>query len=159
MCTSLGMCQNNIEWCFLALQPFVPLFQSDGQVVTALPTSECTCLKLSHPEIDKLRREVNEDLISLPMISALCNDKELLQTSKQCTCNNKPISPRPKSWHCDSNPVFRFPSASVNEHIAVAQVCRWRNINDIDVVFSFDISGQKQPSDSPFISSLLCLHV
>lgn len=71
---------------------------------------KCFCLKQSHPEIDKLRNEVKKDLVSLPMISALCNDKELLRSTNQCVCSQKPGSPRPISWHCESNPVFSFPT-------------------------------------------------
>ncbi|XP_067938586.1 FERM domain-containing protein 6-like [Watersipora subatra] len=87
------------------------------------PTN-CTCQKLSHPEIDKLRLDVRKDLVSLPMISALCNDKELLTTANKCTCLTKPRASRPISWHCHSNPISIFPSAPASKHTNQAQICR-----------------------------------
>jgi len=83
----------------------------------------CKCRELSHPEIDRLRNEVERDLISLPpMIAALCKDKQLIQSTHQCTCNKPPISPRPISWHCGETqqPVFSFPNSN---KLDTAQAC------------------------------------
>ena len=83
----------------------------------------CKCKELSHPEIDRLRNEVENDLISLPpMIAALCKDKQLIQSTNQCTCNKPPISPRPISWHCgETGQAFSFHNSS---KLDTAQACQ-----------------------------------
>lgn len=87
----------------------------------------CSCQKLSHPEIDKLRTEV-KDLVSLPMISALCNDKELQRSANlACSCGSTdtmepPASPRPISWHCEVPQAFSFPISSSHR---TGQTCHW----------------------------------